>query len=181
MTRHIRELPEYQFEIFDKIVSEGFSGDVAYPIAFNTAAGRIGRNIPVTVYPAIHRAWPTFSLEQFKRFLQGDFTGLEASSTHFRVGTGLYGGAKILGCPTSNPAPSESFWANLWDSSDFPEYREELKKYRRELAGEKMYTPPNPFNRASPPVGPRNVFDVTIEEIISFVLPWMKKKGLLDV
>lgn len=173
MFRHIRELPKNYFDLFEEIISKGFSKEIAYALAFNTstpAKGDIFSN-PVGRSGVGHRAWGTFSLPAMKNFLEGKFF---IPDTHpiYRNAPLMYGGIRY--CYNESPLSSPIFYEELYTC---PEYREALSAYRRNRQ-EKIYHPPNPFVRVAEKSAESQF---TYKELIEFVLPYCKEKGTLNV
>jgi len=176
--RHIRELPEKHFLLFSRI-SKSFSGDIAYPISFNTAVG----NQYLTAVGYTHRAWCTFTLNAFQKFLNRDFgeqLSLRAKPEyHHRVSSHMVGGCRYCDNPQyiTNSEGSYPFWYSLW--YNHTGYREALQDYRKESQpGGSKYRPPNPFSKSTLERVSKT-YDVTYEELITVGLPWAVSNGVL--
>lgn len=181
MTRHCRELPAVTFDLFNYVVSKGYSGDVAYPLTFNTSrqTNRLEDELlaPVRCSGGGHRAWKLFTTAAYGRFVRGDF-GLDPKATMARARATLYGGAKLCGMEdrARDSITFNHVFLELVKDADFVDA---LRSFRAASTKTEGYKPPNPFSIR--PVATPSANELSFNEAIEVALPYLTTKGIFDV
>lgn len=149
ITRHFYEVPLEAFKVFNKMVEEGISEEIAYPLVFNTSISS-GYDTTTSQFKthAGHRVSPPFTLEAYRNFLlgeggQGLGESLNNPDLHYRRSTDYKGGSYLFwdivyGLFDTRPW----FISELMQQKDF---KDVLASYRKGKTNPAMYVPPNPF------------------------------------
>ncbi len=192
LIRHIRELPTLYFELFDYLLDKGWSGNLAYPLAFNTAKPANDlkglMDSKVKDYGGGHRAFRLFSLDSYQNFLVGEFgPTLTPDLSPYRKQRGMYGGLRYcmsLGNYPFNlygPALTRIYHNPAKDIMADKDIRAAVIAHRQKAFVEAASKIPNPFNpnlRLRPDRLTEE--DMTFGEVIEIGFPLLKKKGLLN-
>ena len=182
MSRHVRECPSYH-KRFKELTSLGYSGDLVYPVVYNSYDGDDGT--VVRDYSGSHRAWRLFSLRSYKLFMKGDFgktfrdmVSRGEALEHFRYIGKITGGLSLceMSYPQLRAGQDKDFIYCLYQDES---YRLALSNYRKDSAKTETYRPPNPFStqRLGTPPQPH---EVTFKELRDFVLPYCAKEGIFN-
>lgn len=183
MSRHARELSLSEYHAFFDFLYPKVGGDLAYVLAFNTGYVEFSRRMTQVIgnQGASHRAFPLFDVESLGNFLRGDFgvqLDLDKDKLFSQGHPGMYGGVKY--CKNTFTRG----WSALDRENNFAEelylkdekFKAATEEYRREGEGPVIYHPPNPFTYQVPKQLPHQF---TFKEVLEFVLPYMKKEGLI--
>jgi hypothetical protein len=181
-SRHFYEVNKRAFVMFNKLVSEGFSGDWAYVCCFLSAysAGLgVFHEERAVLSKGGHRAFYLFSTENLKNFCNQqmvvDKSLLTDKNLHFRNYRNYYGGTILFGpTPTS---VNDFFVSELLASNK--EFREALSNYRKEKNSGEMYAPPNPFTTLNQTFTKPKGSQVSYSELFEFCLPYIKENNLV--
>lgn len=193
MARHVRELANTGNLSFFDYLYPVVGGDIAYILSMNAVSGAtsVENRLKVVVrdYGAGHRAWNLFNLDSFCKFVAGDFgKSLDITATPeytARKVSGLYGGRWY--CDYPKPSGSRDFQGysnqkNIFTTEllqQYPEVKERLSDYRKEIVKAGGYSPPNPFTTVNVATRPSKPEDCTFQEVLDVLLPFMKEKGLI--
>jgi len=155
MTRHFYEVHEDGFKTFNDMVAKGISGDIAYPLCFNSSLSV--KSLPNSKFSShySHRVTHLFNLEAMRKFLGGDVGAvtkpfINDPQHHYRNRADYLGGRNIFWDAVVTSYVYAQDYGLVAEVLAMPEFREALSTYRK-VNNATAYTPPNPF--APKPVG----------------------------
>lgn len=188
-SRYIVENNPNAFILFNRLLSEGYPGSVAFALSFHTNVSSWSRTANMENQPekstldddqimygyGSHRAWGCWSdPKSFKTFGRGEFNEPQQSK-----GKGNYRDfATIYGSKALMPDHQNTMFTSvLIHNQDF---RDGLKAIRGENTVVNKII--NPFQKKKNPYADTNKaeHDVTVREMLSYVLPYLKSKGYFE-
>jgi hypothetical protein len=177
MTRHFYEVHENAFKNFNKMVQAGVSGDIAYPIAFNSNASTSSPTNAKFQSMYSHRVTHLFDFDAFKNFVSGVVgkatPDINEPSRHYRTFKDYNGGRNIFwdkNVPTYHITTEAAIVSTLMSMSKF---RDVLSEYRKGKTGG-FYKAPNPFAPTPQGFVAPSPTEVSIEEAIDVVAPFLQ-------
>jgi hypothetical protein len=182
VSRHFYECIAKPFELFNDLVSEGYPEDFAYGIAFNSNIRNFLPSQSEVDFKVrslwSHTAFPLWpSLETMKNFAVGDYGSSlkDDETTHYRHKATIYGGLKYCQAKGDTYSSGQYFTQSLLKDKEFAK---ELSAFRKPTKEKRIV---DPFSSSFNTPSSEMPYVVTLSELRNVVIPFMKKKGLLDV
>ena len=186
ITRHFYECGHESFAGFRKMVEEGTDGHIAYSLWFNTNLSlKFSTPNPSTtriLSESGHRAWSLWrDTEAFKNFVNGEFGKAIAEQQTYREHQTIFGGVSY--CYTEPFSVNNSCYRDKYFTMELmredENFKKELLKLRKAVPKPEPEVK-NPFLKQAQTRAKYEDHVVTKEEMMEFVIPYMKEKGHFD-
>lgn len=186
ITRHFYECNHEAFAGFRKMVEGGTDGHITYSIWFNTNLSFKFSSPTLRPTQVLsesgHRAWSLWrDTEAFKNFVNGEFGKAISEQQTYREHQTIFGGVSY--CYTKPYTPNAGCYRDKYFTMELMREDENFKKELLKLRKAVPQPEPeirNPFLQQARPSFKYEDHVVTKEEMMEFVIPYMKEKGHFD-